>query len=81
MKNVYHNPILNAIPEGETITVHTANGMSHTGTDDTSKEEMAMGLFVLYARADNAEREGCKANRKTYLSAASVVGFDVEYDV
>lgn len=81
MKNAYHNPILNAIPEGETITVYTANGLMHTGTDDTSADEVAKGLFVLYARADNADLEGCKANRKTYLSAASVVGFDVEYDV
>lgn len=81
MKNAYHNPILNAIPEGEEITVYLANGLSFTGTDDTSADEMAKGLFVLFARADNADLAGCKANRKTYLSAASIVGFDLEYDV
>jgi hypothetical protein len=71
------NPVIHAIPEGQQITVLTSRGERFTGTDDTTGEEAEKGLFVLYAMV----REGSSiTNKKTYLLAADVVGFELYYN-
>jgi hypothetical protein len=70
------NPVIHAIPEGQQITVITSRGERFTGTDDTTGEEAEKGLFVLYAMA----RDVSSINKKTYLLAADVVGFEMKYD-
>lgn len=71
------NPIVHAIPEGQKVTVFTARGMRFTGTDDTSGEEAEKGIFVLYS--DIGGTRGAP-NKKTYLLASEVVGFEMFYE-
>jgi hypothetical protein len=71
------NPVIHAIPEGQQITVITSRGERFTGTDDTTGEEAEKGLFVLYARVPDGSNI---INKKTYLLAADVVGFEMKYD-
>jgi hypothetical protein len=75
-----NNPVIDAIPEGERVTVFLASGASATGTDDTTKEEVEKGLFVLFSAVDDTRATRGMHNRKTYLSAAHVIGFEMCYN-
>lgn len=72
-----NNPVIDAIPAGQKVTVVTTNGERFTGTDDTTREEAEKGLFVLYADVSNTEG---LPNKKTYLLAAHVMGFEMFYN-
>lgn len=74
------NPVIQAIPEGQKVTVTLTNGEFFTGTDDTTREEAEKGLFVLYSSVQDTRESGGKKNRKVYLSAAHVIGFEMFYD-
>jgi hypothetical protein len=73
-----NNPVIDAIPAGQEVTVITAQGQRYTGTDDTSKEDAGNGLFVLYGEAPYDPRKGL--NKKTYLRADDVIGFELVYN-
>jgi hypothetical protein len=75
------NPIIHAIPEGQEVTVITAHGGRYTGTDDTSGEDAEKGIFVLYSYNQARGHSGlANANKKTYLRAVDIVGFEIEYN-
>lgn len=75
-----NNPVIDAIPEGQKVTVILTNGASATGTDDTSKEDAEKGLFVLFSTSQDTRATDGKKNIKTYISAAHVIGFYMYYD-
>lgn len=75
-----NNPVIDAIPEGKEVTVFLTSGERATGTDDTTKEEAEKGLFVLFKSVCDTRATGGKENRKTYLYAAHVIGFELHYN-
>jgi hypothetical protein len=75
-----NNPVIDAIPEGQEVTVFLTNGVSATGMDDTTEEEAQKGLFVLFSTVEDTRATGGKENMKTYLSAAHVIGFELCYN-
>lgn len=72
------NPVIAEIPEGAIITAIMRNGMRFTGTDDTTKAQETAGVLALYVGVVGHGRNA--TNRKVYLLAADVIGFEIEYD-
>jgi hypothetical protein len=75
-----NNPVIDAIPAGARVTVFLTSGASATGTDDTTEDEAQRGLFVLFSTVDDTRATDGMHNRKTYLSAAHVIGFELYYN-
>lgn len=66
------HPIIDDIPEGAQVMVYTAHGAAFLGTDDTTAEEAARGLFVLFDVSNGQ-------STRTVMRRADVVAYANRY--
>lgn len=77
VENTSTNPVIAEIPEGAVVTLITRYGLRITGTDDTTVAQADAGVVVLFTPLGTGKHA---MNRKVYVLASEVVGFEIEYE-